>query len=197
MKRVGLFFGSFNPLTLAHVALAKGVLGKGLVEEVWFVLSPANPAKVKKNVLADEEHRREMMRAFITMEGNDALRLCDVEYDLPRPSYTHRTLSVLKEKHPNLEFFILCGSDTLSKILSWKTGTMIAAENHFICSIRDGHQPEWPESAKEKTQLVELDIPVLSSTMVRGNISSGATYNTMVPAPIAEYIQKHGLYQNP
>lgn len=197
MSRIGLFFGSFNPLTNAHVALAKSAVSMDLVDESWFVLSPANPAKIRKNILADEEHRREMMRAFIADEGNDSLRLCDVEYNLPRPSYTHRTLSVLKGKHPDLEFFILCGSDTLSKILSWKTGSMIAAENNFICSIRDGHQSEWSEVVKEKTQFVELDIPVLSSTMVRRNISEGAPYKDMIPPSIAEYIEKHGLYQNP
>ena len=100
MKRIGLFFGSFNPLTNAHVALAKESVRSGSLDETWFVLSPANPAKFRKNILADEEHRRNMLRDFISKEGDPTLKLCDIEYELPRPSYTHNTLTEFKSRYP-------------------------------------------------------------------------------------------------
>lgn len=195
MKRVALLLGSFNPLTNAHVALAKGAIEKGYVDETWFVLSPANPAKVDKNVLADEEARRDMMRGFLKNEGDDTLVLCDIEYDLPRPSYTNKTLSILKEKHPDLDFYILCGSDTLAKILTWRTGDAILKDNKFICNLRLGaKEHEWSDAVKARTNFVDLGIPELSSTQVRGNISSAQTYKDLVPDSVWDYIEKHNLY---
>lgn len=207
MTRIGLFFGSFNPLTNAHVALAKGAINTGAADGVWFVLSPANPAKIKKNILADEEHRREMMRAFIASEIDARLELCDIEYDMPRPSYTHRTLCALKEKYPHLDFSILCGTDTLSKILSWKTGDVILKENRFICQARKTEETKyssvnanggyiWSQEVIDKTLFLDLEIPEISSTQVRGNISAGIPYNDLVPPPIEAYIIKHNLYRS-
>jgi nicotinate-nucleotide adenylyltransferase len=196
MKRVGLFFGSFNPLTNAHVALAKGAIDAEAIDGAWFVLSPANPAKYKKNILADEEHRRNMMRAFIASEIDARLELCDIEYDMPRPSYTHNTLCALKLKYPHLDFSILCGSDTLSKILSWRTGPTILKENRFICQARGTGKYEWSQEVRDKTLFLDLEIPDISSTQVRGNISTGIAYNDLVPAPIAAYIDQHNLYRS-
>jgi len=195
MKRIGLFFGSFNPLTNAHVALAKGVVERGCVDETWFVLSPANPAKFKKNILADEEHRRQMMRSYIEWAQDATMKLCDVEYELPRPSYTHRTLSVLKERDPDVEFFIVCGTDTLAKILSWKTGGTILSENRFICSNRGTEEHKWSDEVREKAVFLDIEVPDVSSTQVRGNISMGIAYNDLVPSSIFSYIEAHGLYR--
>lgn len=194
-KRVGLLLGSFNPLTNAHVGLAKGAVQNDVVDEVWFVLSPANPAKVNKNVLADEEHRREMMRAFLKEEHDDTLMLCDIEYDLPRPSYTNKTLGILKEKYPDLDFYILCGSDTLAKILRWRNGDTILKENRFICHMRAGmDNQEWSQEVKDRTNFVDYEIPELSSTAVRGNILQDRSYKDLVPRTISDYIEKHNLY---
>ena len=195
MSRIGLFLGSFNPLTNSHVALAKSAVAMGCVDGAWFVLSPANPAKIRKNILADEEHRREMMRDFLLKENDATLKLCDIEYELPRPSYTHNTLRVLKEKYPDVEFSILCGSDTLAKILTWKTGNDIVRENKFFCFRRGDKLETWPDIVLDRTEFIDTDIPSLSSTLVRGNISSGTAYNNMVPNSIADYIEKNGLYR--
>ena len=195
MKRIGLFFGSFNPLTNAHVALAKFAVSSDHVDEAWFVLSPANPAKIRKNILADEEARRDMLKNFISHENDERLKLCDIEYELPRPSYTHRTISVLKEKYPDTEFVILCGSDTLAKILTWKTGLDIIKENKFICYQRGDVPESWPDVLLENTRFEQADIPHVSSTLVRGNILSGNAYDSMIPEPIFAYIEAHGLYR--
>lgn len=195
MTRIGLFFGSFNPLTNAHVALAKGAIEASAVDGAWFVLSPANPAKYKKNILADEEHRRQMMRAFVSSEAEKTLELCDIEYDMPRPSYTHNTLCALKLKYPDLDFSILCGSDTLSKILSWRTGPTILKENRFICQTRGTEASQWSQEVRDKTLFLDLEIPDISSTQVRGNILAGNPYNHLVPAAISTYIDQHNLYR--
>jgi nicotinate-nucleotide adenylyltransferase len=195
MKHIGLFFGSFNPLTNAHVALAKTAVNMGLVDESWFVLSPANPAKYRKNILADEEHRRQMLLDFVAHENDDTLKLCDIEYELPRPSYTHNTLKVLKDRHPDVEFHILCGSDTLAKILTWRTGIDVVRNNNIICFRRGDAAYEWPDVVLNSTLFIDAEIPDLSSTLVRGNISSGNAYNTMTPKLIADYIHQHGLYK--
>ena len=193
--RVGLFFGSFNPLTNAHVALAKGAVRSRWANEVWFVLSPANPAKVGKNVLADEEHRRNMMRIFLAKEDDPSLSLCEIEYDMPRPSYTHRTLEVLRARNPKTDFRILCGSDTLSKMLSWKNGDTLLKENRFICHMRGDDKPEWSEEVMKRVEIVEMDVPEISSTLVRGNISQGIAYNHLIPDSIAGYIKQNDLYR--
>ncbi len=196
MKRVGLLLGSFNPFTNAHAGLGKGAVATNVVDEVWFVLSPANPAKVNKNVLCDEEHRREMMRAYLAEEKDPTLVLCDIEYDLPRPSYTNKTLGILKEKYPDIDFYVLCGSDTLAKILKWRNGTTILKENKFICHMRAGMDgQEWSQEVKDRTTFVDYEIPELSSTMVRGNISGSHPYKELVPAAISAYIEQHKLYQ--
>lgn len=194
-KKVGLFFGSFNPLTNAHVALANGALEHMGLDEVWFVLSPANPAKVHKNVLADENHRREMMRSFLAHNDDSRLVLCDIEFDMPRPSYTHNTLKAIEEKYPDLETFILCGTDTLEKILSWRSGKDILAENFFICQVRDKTKKyEWSDEVKAKTRFFDIPVPVLSSTDVRGHIANGRSYQELVPEAVWAYIQEHKLY---
>lgn len=195
MKRVGLLLGSFNPLTNAHVALAKGAVKHGVVDESWFVLSPANPAKVNKKVLADEESRRDMMREFLKQENDDTLLLCDIEYDLPRPSYTDKTLGVLKKKYPDIDFYILCGSDTLAKILTWRTGTKVLKENKFICHLRVGTKDHvWSDEVKARTSFVDFGIPELSSTQVRENIFDDQSYKDLVPKSISDYIEQHSLY---
>ncbi|MGW8315488.1 MAG: nicotinate-nicotinamide nucleotide adenylyltransferase, partial [Bacteroidales bacterium] len=108
---IGLYFGSFNPIHIGHMAIANYMVEYGGLDQLWFVVSPQNPLKEKKSLLKDY-HRLEMVR--LAIEGDDRLRASDIEFRLPRPSYTIDTLTYLEEKYPGTEFRLIMGSDGLN-----------------------------------------------------------------------------------
>ncbi|MFT5919872.1 MAG: nicotinate-nucleotide adenylyltransferase, partial [Granulosicoccus sp.] len=111
MKKVGLFFGSFNPIHIGHVILASYVVDHSDLDQIWFVVSPQNPFKEKSSLLAFH-HRYAMVQA--TVEDDARLRACDIESKLDQPSYTVNTLVVLSEKHPEIQFTLIMGGDNLA-----------------------------------------------------------------------------------
>lgn len=115
--KVGLLFGSFNPIQSGHVELAEKVLYKTDCDEVWFVISPQNPFKISQN-LVDENLRKEMV--YLMTEDNHKLKTCDIEFNLPRPSYTFNTIEALEVKYPDIEFEFIIGSDALNSIKKWR-----------------------------------------------------------------------------
>ena len=128
MKKVGLFFGSFNPIHVGHLILGNYLANNTDLAEVWFVVSPHNPHKTKANLLADH-HRLHMVQ--LAVEDNLKLRASNVEFDLPKPSYTVFTLQKLKEDHPDKKFVMIMGEDNLRSFHKWKNYEYIL-ENHEI-----------------------------------------------------------------
>lgn len=125
---VGLYFGSFNPVHNGHLMIANYLVEYTSIDELWFVVSPQNPHKDKK-VLLDGYHRIELLERAI---GNDPrFRICDIEFTMPRPSYTIDTLVRLSERYPNCDFTLICGMDNLVNFRKWKNYQMIL-ENYKV-----------------------------------------------------------------
>jgi len=115
--KIGLFFGSFNPIHIGHVAIANYLIEFTDLEQIWFVVSPHNPLKKKENLL-DDYHRYEMVQ--LAIEDDFRFKASDIEFRLPQPSYTIDTLTYLHEKHPQHQFCLLIGGDNLSNFHKWK-----------------------------------------------------------------------------
>src|SRR5437016_10268770 len=107
--KVCLFFGSFNPIHNGHLIIANHIAFSGIVDQVWFVLSPQNPLKPQSELL-NEYHRQYMLQSAI--DGENKLRCCTIEFNLPKPSYTIDTLTYLKDKYPQYQFKVIIGSDS-------------------------------------------------------------------------------------
>ncbi|MBK6527727.1 MAG: nicotinate-nucleotide adenylyltransferase [Crocinitomicaceae bacterium] len=118
MKKIGLYFGTFNPIHVGHLIIANHLANNSDLNEVWFVVSPHNPLK-DKNTLLDDHHRLAMVQRAV--EDNPKLKASSIEFDLPKPSYTVFTLQSLKEKFPKTEFSLIMGEDNLRTIHKWKT----------------------------------------------------------------------------
>ena len=118
----GLYFGSFNPIHNGHLMLANYLVEYGGIGELWFVISPQNPFKEKKSLLPDYQRLELVHRA---VDDYKKFRACDVEFSLPKPSYTIDTLTYLKEKYPNKEFCLIIGSDNIERFPRWKNAQQI------------------------------------------------------------------------
>lgn len=187
MALTALYFGSFNPLHKGHLAVAEYVVREGFAEEVWLVVSPQNPHKEVAG-LAPEEHRLEMaQRAVESVEG---VSVCDVEFQMERPSYTIRTLERLRELYPTKEFAILGGGDVAATIHSWREGERLVAENKILIYPRNEHD-SFPAPFVMLEGAPRLEI---SSTKVRELIGVGGLWESEVPTEVADYIRKHRLY---
>ncbi|MCF6358786.1 MAG: nicotinate-nucleotide adenylyltransferase, partial [Draconibacterium sp.] len=126
--KVGLYFGSYNPVHIGHLAIANYMVEYTDIDQLWFVISPQNPHKKKTNLL-DDYQRLEMV--YRAVEGDDRLRASNIEFNLPKPSYTINTLAYLSEQHPDYQFRILMGSDNLEHFHKWKNYEAIV-ENYGV-----------------------------------------------------------------
>jgi nicotinate-nucleotide adenylyltransferase len=139
---VAIFSGSFNPVHRGHVALAEYVVAQGLVEEVWLIRSPQNPFKTRAELMDDALRTRMLARAI---EGRPALRMCDIEDRLPRPSYTIDTLRALQRKHPDCELHLMIGGDNWAVFRQWRAWDEILRDFHLLVYPRPGYPTEAAE----------------------------------------------------
>lgn len=193
MKRqsVGLFFGSFNPIHTGHLIIANYLLNEAHVDEIWFVVSPQNPLKERKNLLSDH-HRLEMVNRAI--EDNDKMRSCDVEFKMPIPSYTIDTLKVLFDKYPAKDFSLIMGSDNLLSLHKWKNYQSILQTTRILVYPRPGSEVEDPHLHPSVT-LTQAPFIELSSSMVRQFIKEKKSIKYIVPSVVEKYIQEMHFYE--
>lgn len=137
MKRIALYFGSFNPFHYGHRAVAEGISASGLVDELWFVLSPKSPFK-EENVLSDPYRRLHELEESLAQSNGFNWRICDIEFHLPSPLYTWNTLEALCTSHPDCEFSIAMGADNLLSLERWYRGRDIMAAYRLIVYPRPG-----------------------------------------------------------
>lgn len=192
-KRVGLFFGSFNPIHNGHLILAEMILEKASLDECWFVLSPHNPHK-RKSTLLDQNHRLFLLRE--ALESHPKLKINTIEFKLPQPNYTFNTLIHLKEKYSNVDFHLIMGMDNLENFLQWKNPEEILDAAKILVYPRLGHSiPDW---AKENEKVLIIDTPIieLSSTLIRHRVKAGLTISSFVPEVVAKMIEKEGFYRS-
>jgi len=134
-KAVGLYFGSFNPVHNGHLMIANHIVEFGPVDELWFVVSPQNPHK-DKSLLIEGHHRVEMLELAIADDSR--FRICDIEFRMPRPSYTIDTLVRLSERHPDCDFHLVCGADNIATFDKWKNYNMILENYKILVYPRKG-----------------------------------------------------------
>ena len=188
---IGLYFGSFNPIHIGHMAIANYMVEYGGLDQLWFVVSPQNPLKEKKSLLKDY-HRLEMVR--LAIEGDDRLRASDIEFRLPRPSYTIDTLTYLEEKHPDREFRLIMGADGLKTFHKWKHADLIVKKYHRLI---------YPRPGVDLTSLLPLpnativDAPTMeiSSSFIRRAIRQGKDIRHLVPAGAYRYMREMHFYE--
>lgn len=192
MQKIGLFFGSFNPVHHGHLILAQHLAEEGDLDEVWMVLSPHNPHKERKS-LAPDHDRLELLE--LALAGHKKLRTCDIEFYLPKPSYTIDTLVHLGEKHPDTEFVLLIGGDNVETLPRWKNHEFLLSRYQIYVYPRPGYQVPQEILARGRFRVID-DTPQMniSSTRLRALQKEGKSLRYWVPDVVAEEIEKLGLY---
>jgi nicotinate-nucleotide adenylyltransferase len=197
MVRIGLYFGSFNPIHIGHMAIAGYMTEFGGLDQVWFVVSPHNPLKKKESLLADH-HRLSMVR--LAIGDNDKLKSSDIELKLPIPSYTIDTLTYLGEKYSNNEFCLVMGQDNMITLHKWKNALELVRK----CPIYVYPRPDTikPNSQMLDQLLKEADIhevnaPLMdiSGTFIRQGIKEGKDMSYFLPQPVWKYIKEMHFYE--
>ena len=181
MIRTGIFGGSFNPIHNGHISLARQLLEKAGLDEVWLMVSPQNPLKATADLL-DDESRMEMARRAVA--GEEGIIASDYEMHLPKPSYTWNTLQALKQDYPDREFVLMIGGDNWQLFDKWYRADDIRNEFQIIVYPRRGS-----EGGIDGLELIDI-----SSTEIRERIKAGKGIKQLVPKAVAEYINEHNLY---
>lgn len=190
MQRIGLFFGSFNPVHIGHLIIANYMATFTDLDEVWFVVSPQNPFK-KKESLGNMYDRLEMVNLAIEQAEN--LRSSTIEFNLPQPSYTVDTLVHLHERYPDKEFVLIMGSDNLQSFHKWKNHELILRDYRLYVYPRPGHQGYALESHPSVT-VTDTPLMELSATFIRQAVKDGKSIRYFVPDPVLAFIDSKGLY---
>lgn len=188
--KVGLYFGSFNPVHAGHLIIANHFLNETELEKVWLVVSPQNPLKAN-NSLLNEYDRLHLLK--LATEEDLRIKISDIEFSLPRPSYTSITLSHLTEKYPEHSFSIIMGGDSFQNLHKWKNYESIISNYPVFVYPRPGFQITNHVNAN----LTIVDAPLLeiSSTKVRELIGAGKSIRYLVAEKVREEIEKGGYYK--
>lgn len=186
---IGLYFGSFNPVHIGHLIIASYVANNANVDQVWFVVSPQNPFK-KSQTLLNEYHRLHLIQ--LAIENDPQLKWSDVEFKLPRPSYTIDTLIFLEEKYPQHTYSLILGSDSFQNLSKWKNGDFILNKYKIFVYNRPGF-----DNSTSRSNVVQLTAPLLeiSSTEIRKLIAAGKTIRYLVPEKVRDEIELGGYYK--
>lgn len=191
MTITGLFFGSFNPVHIGHMAIANYMLEFTRIDELWFVVSPQNPLK-KKETLLDDYHRLELTR--LAVGKDDRFSVSNIEFGLPQPSYTIDTLTYLKEKQPYREFWIIMGADGLRNFNKWKNADVLAENYPRLVYPRPGVSKEEILNHKNVT-LVDAPLMEISSSFIRRAIRNEKDMKYFLPEKTYKYIRDMHFYE--
>jgi nicotinate-nucleotide adenylyltransferase len=197
MARVGLYFGSFNPVHIGHMAIAGYMTEFTDLDQLWFIVSPHNPLKQKETLLPDH-HRLYMVQLAI---GDDPkLKASDIEFKLPVPSYTINTLAYLEEKYPQHQFCLVMGEDNLYTIHKWKNAEQLVSKYPLYVYPR----PDTPhrvnpllDKVLSTAKIIEVQAPLMeiSGTFIRNSIKSGKNVSAFLPPAVWKYIQEMHFYE--
>ena len=190
--KIGLYFGSFNPVHIGHLIIANHILNESELDRIWFIVSPLNPFKNSENLL-NEYNRLHLVQKAI--ESDFRLKASDIEFSLPKPSYTVHTLAYLKEKYPDHIFSLIMGSDGFQNLDKWKNPETIIADYQIIVYKRPGFEVDNKLNANIK--IIDTSLLEISSTHIRNLIKSGKSIKYLVPASVEEEIMASGLFKKP
>lgn len=191
-KETGLYFGSFNPVHIGHLAIANYMVEFTGLDEFWFVVTPQNPHKQKTNLLNDYD-RLEMVH--LAVEDDHRLQVSDIEFYLPKPSYTVDTLAYLRERNPGRNFKILMGSDNLENFHKWKNFETIIENYGVIVYPRPGFDKSKIQFHKNIVIAENAPQMEISSSFIRKAIKKGKDVRHFLPPKVWEFIVKKGFYR--
>ncbi len=193
MKKIGLFFGSFNPIHIGHLILGNYILENSDMEELWFVVSPQNPFKDKKSLLKDH-NRLDMVQ--LAIKNYPKMRASNVEFSLPVPSYTIDTLTYLNEKYPDTSFSLIMGEDNLKSLHKWKNYELLLEKYQIIVYPRIfGEEKKSNYLQHENIHQINAPIIELSATEIRNMIKAGKNTRPMLPPEVFEYLDGSSFYK--
>ncbi|WP_114751462.1 nicotinate (nicotinamide) nucleotide adenylyltransferase [Pleomorphovibrio marinus] len=186
--KIGLFFGSFNPIHIGHLIIADILQDQTDLEEVWFVVSPQNPMKSSKSLLHEFDRLR---MVELAIADHFKFRAVDVEFHMPRPSYTIDTLAYLTDKNPQHEFRLIIGGDNLNHFHKWKNSQEILRQYGLYVYPRPGKNRQ-----VEDPNVTYIDAPLIdiSATFIRKTIKSGASAKYLLHPDVLDYIRDKKLY---
>ncbi|MEO6135997.1 MAG: nicotinate (nicotinamide) nucleotide adenylyltransferase [Ginsengibacter sp.] len=189
--KIGLYFGSFNPVHNGHLIIASHVANFTDLQQIWLVVSPQNPLK-KSNSLLNENHRKHLID--LALEGETALRSSNIEFKLPRPSFTIDTLTYLTENYPQHEFSVIMGSDSFSNIHNWKNHQVLLKNYHVFIYERPGFIVTLKEGTTDKITILKAPLLEISSTHIREMIRTKKSIRYLVPDVVKEEIDSQQYY---
>ncbi|MBP5645329.1 MAG: nicotinate-nucleotide adenylyltransferase [Bacteroidales bacterium] len=191
MRKIGLFFGSFNPIHVGHLIIANSMLQHSDLREVWLVVSPQNPLKERRTLLADQQ-RLEMVR--LAVHDNYRLRACDAEFHLPKPSYTVLTLAHLGEQYRDKEFCLIMGSDNLATFDRWRNWEYILDHYQLYVYPRPG-STDCRLASHPHVTMVDVPMMDISSTYIREQIRQGHDVRYLLTEPVWQYLTEMHFYE--
>lgn len=191
--KVGLYFGTFNPIHIGHLIIANHMAEFGGLDQVWLVVTPHNPLK-KKSTLLDDRQRLEMVH--LATEDFPKLKPSDIEFGLPQPNYTVNTLVHLQEKFPSHSFSLIMGEDNLNSLHKWKNHEAILQNHSIHVYPRINAEPLNSEFRNHpNVHWVNAPVMELSSTFIRDSIKAGKNVMPMMPHKVGQYIEHNLFYR--
>ena len=187
---IGLYFGSFNPIHIGHLIIANHVLNETSINKIWFIVSPQNPFKESKTLL-NEFDRLHLVR-LATQEDN-RIKCSDIEFNLPKPSYTSNTLTFLSEKYPEHQFSLIMGSDSYQNLDKWKNYETIINNYPVYVYQREGH--EIKKTFDKGAVILNAPIIQISASQIREHIKSAKSIRYLVPEIVREEIESRKFYK--
>lgn len=190
--QIGLYFGSFNPVHNGHLIIANHIAEYGGVEKIWFVVSPQNPLKETRSLL-NEYDRLHLVKLAIS--DNERFHASDIEFRLPRPSFTIDTLTYLKEQFPQHQFKLIMGSDSFQNISRWKNYELLLRDHALLIYSRPGFEISPSQLNGHNVQLLQAPLLEISSTYLRTQIKNKKSIRYLTPDAVADYILDNRYYQ--
>ena len=187
---IGLYFGSFNPIHIGHLIIANHVLNETSISKIWFIVSPQNPFKESKTLL-NEFDRLHLVR--LATQDDIRIKCSDIEFNLPKPSYTSNTLAFLSEKYPEHQFSIIMGSDSYQNLDKWKNYETIINNYAVYVYRREGHEVK--KTFDKEAVILNAPIIQISASQIREHIRSAKSIRYLVPEIVREEIESRKLYK--
>jgi len=188
--KIGLFFGSFNPIHHGHLMVASYIANHTDLQQIWLVVSPQNPHKPQSSLL--NEYNR-LHLAQLAIQNDDQIKVSDIEFKLPKPSYTIDTLTYLQEKFPQHQFYVIMGGDSFQNLPKWKNFEALVKNYEFIVYRRPGF--DIIDDYGAKLQYLEAPMLELSATLIRNNCKDGITIKYLVPEDVRLEIERCNYFK--
>ena len=191
--KIGLFFGTYNPIHVGHLIIANHIAEHSDLDQIWLVVTPQSPHKTKQSLL-DNHQRLELV--FLATKDYPKLAPSAIEFNLPQPNYTVRTLAYLEEKHPENQFALIMGEDNLRSLPKWKNADVIMG-NYPIYVYPRKMNPSSGSASFSSETVTYIDAPIIevSSTFIRQQIKEGKNIKALLPMAVWNYIDEMNFYK--